>query len=302
MTADTRNAGVRKRGSSSERITEKRRRKLAGHGSTGTASTIDGVGSVLATTGRVERPRYTRRVTGTTEYAALCTFTYCLPVGACGVAVLIIYVFIEETGIFTPFRERTIITHEPLTEVSPCLEPPHWAPCLPPSAQARNASLFYFDRQLQACAVKEQLPIPCLHQTAVVFTTERECVTTCANRTRGAVAPRECRRLRLAPCTASDIVSTYIPAGPTGCQQTQQCHGSEFVFHTLAECQSVCFGNMSRKCGSPAPSVHCSNWSRTVRWFYNAYTLVCQEFHQLCLSGRNRFATYDQCLRVCVTS
>ncbi|KAH6926090.1 hypothetical protein HPB50_014226 [Hyalomma asiaticum] len=230
--------------------------------------------------GTARTVRYTRRVSGTREYVALCAFTYCLPVGAFGIAVLIIYVFI----------------------VSPCLEQPLWAPCLPPAAQSGNASLFYFDHYIQECSVKGQLPIPCLHQTPIMFGTERECMMTCGGRPAGVLAPRECRRLRLAPCTANDLLVTYIPAGASGCQPTNQCHGFNFVFPQLADCQSACFGNIPNRCVFPSPSRHCSNWSRAVRWFYNAYTRTCQEFRELCLSGRNRFASYDQCLRACVTT
>ncbi|KAL1485950.1 hypothetical protein MTO96_031621 [Rhipicephalus appendiculatus] len=56
------------------------------------------------------------------------------------------------------------------------------------------------------------------------------------------LAPRECRRLRLAPCTANDLVATYIPVGASGCQQTHQCHGWHFVFPSLLDCQNACFG------------------------------------------------------------
>ncbi|XP_077523102.1 uncharacterized protein LOC144133924 [Amblyomma americanum] len=240
----------------------------------------------------------TQRVSSTREYMALCAFTYCLPVAALGAAVLIIYVFIEETHLFTPFKDLQIAT-----EASPCLEQPRWAPCLPSAAPSAGHSLFYFDRQLQSCTPRESLPIPCLHQTAALFATQADCFGECARFPNNPhwILPAGCRKLRLAPCTVNDTVATYVPLDPSRCGETRECRGSQYVFQTLADCELACVMNYAQnRCVPPPVSASCGNLSRAVRWFFNAFTRACEHFEQLCLAGRNRFDTYGDCAHACL--
>ncbi|KAH7939530.1 hypothetical protein HPB52_013523 [Rhipicephalus sanguineus] len=239
-------------------------------------------------------------------------FTYGLPLVLFIIVVIISYIFIA----------------------SPCDDAPQWRECVPTLA----VSLYYYDHNRSDCFEKDMLPKGCLNDSNG-FADLQQCQQTCTiphetnaenlwssepvsslqkNRPdpnnnpspSNKLPPKRCRTVTLDKCDANSLKPSvvYNPVADTcsSWQYSKGCYRNKNIFFTLDECQAGCSRTSSAKlpnaddCVSPDVGEACDDRLLQMQFFFNPLRSSCENLTDLCLAGRNRFLSYQECTEACM--
>ncbi|KAL1437599.1 hypothetical protein MTO96_048806 [Rhipicephalus appendiculatus] len=123
--------------------------------------------------------------------------------------------------------------------------------------------------------------------------------------------PKRCRTVALDECDATALKPSvvYDPATDSCSpwQYSKGCYRNKNIFFTLAECQAGCSRTSSAKlpnaddCVSPIVGEACDDRLLELQFFFNPLRSSCENLTDLCLAGRNRFDSYQECTETCLS-